>query len=58
MAEQITGRDAVLAALLAGDPIEMVLVDREKATSEIRNLCHELDIILEEGSTNDLWRMS
>ena len=58
MAEQITGRDAVLAALLAGEPIQMVLVDREKDTSDIRDTCEKLGILLEEGSTNDLWRMS
>ena len=58
MAEQITGRDAVLAALLAGEPIQMVLVDREKDTSDIRETCEKLGILLEEGSTNDLWRMS
>jgi len=36
----------------------MVLVDREKDTAEIRSLCEQLNIPLEEGSTNDLWRMS
>jgi len=58
MAGQITGREAVLAALLSGDAIEMVLVDREKDTAEIRTLCQQNNIPLEEGSTNDLWRMS
>ncbi len=58
MAGQVTGREAVLAALLSGDAIEMVLVDREKDTVEIRSLCEQLKIPLEEGSTNDLWRMS
>ncbi|MBT59975.1 MAG: hypothetical protein CMA63_00300 [Euryarchaeota archaeon] len=58
MAGQITGRDAVLAALNNGERIEMVLVDREKDTAEIRRLCQEQHIPLEEGSTNDLWRMS
>ena len=58
MAGQITGREAVLAALLSGEAIEMVLVDREKDTAEIRSLCEQLNIPLEEGSTNDLWRMS
>ena len=58
MAGQITGREAVLAALLSGDAIEMVLVDREKDTAEIRSLCEQHNIPLEEGSTNDLWRMS
>jgi tRNA G18 (ribose-2'-O)-methylase SpoU len=58
MAGQITGRDAVLAALRSEEAIEMVLVDREKDTVEIRSLCEQLNIPLEEGSTNDLWRMS
>jgi TrmH family RNA methyltransferase len=58
MAGQITGGEAVLAALLSGEAIEMVLVDREKDTTEIRNLCEQHNIPLEEGSTNDLWRMS
>ena len=58
MAGQITGGEAVLAALLSGEAIEMVLVDREKDTTEIRNLCEQRNIPLEEGSTNDLWRMS
>ena len=48
----------MLAALLSGDAIQMVLVDREKETSEIREVCQRLGIPLEEGSTNDLWRMS
>ncbi|MBT5595160.1 MAG: hypothetical protein HOH79_04770 [Euryarchaeota archaeon] len=58
MAGQITGREAVLAALLSEQAIEMVLVDREKDTTEIRKLCEQHNIPLEEGSTNDLWRMS
>ena len=58
MAGQITGADAVLAALHAQEDLKMVLVDREKNTTEIRQLCHEQNIPLEEGSTNDLWRMS
>jgi tRNA G18 (ribose-2'-O)-methylase SpoU len=58
MAGQITGGEAVLAALLSGEAIEMVLVDREKDTTEIRSLCEQRNIPLEEGSTNDLWRMS
>ena len=48
----------MLAALLSGEAIEMVLVDREKDTTEIRSLCEQRNIPLEEGSTNDLWRMS
>ena len=58
MAGQITGAEAVISALKAGEPITMVLVDREKDTSEIRSVCDERNIPVEEGSTNDLWRMS
>ena len=58
MAGQITGAEAVLRALRDGEPIDRVLVDRERDTAEIRRMCAELGIPLEEGSTNDLWRMS
>ena len=58
MAGQITGAEAVLQALIDGTAIDRVLVDREKDTQKIRELCIERDIPLEEGSTNDLWRMS
>ena len=58
MAGQITGAEAVLAALKSGEDIDMVLVDREKDTEVIRELCQKRNITLEEGSTNDLWRMS
>lgn len=58
MAGQITGREAVMDALSSGLAVEMVLVDREKDTAEIRRLCLERNIPVEEGSTNDLWRMS
>ena len=58
MAGQITGAEAVLQALNDGVAIDRVLVDREKNTEEIRKLCQERQIPLEEGSTNDLWRMS
>ena len=58
MAGQITGADAVYQALMKGQPIDRVLVDRDKDTSSIRELCEQNDIPLEEGSTNDLWRMS
>ena len=58
MAGQITGAEAVLRALRDGESIDRVLVDRERDTTEIRRMCAELDIPLEEGSTNDLWRMS
>ena len=58
MAGQITGAEAVLAALESGDEIEMVLVDRDRDTGAIREMCQQRGIPLEEGSTNDLWRMS
>ena len=58
MAGQITGADAVLQALNDNEPITMVLVDREKDTTLIRTICESKGIRLEEGSTNDLWRMS
>lgn len=58
MAGQITGAEAVLQALIDGVAIDRVLVDREKDTSQIRKLCLASSIPLEEGSTNDLWRMS
>lgn len=58
MAGQITGVEAVLNALNDDEPITMVLVDREKDTTEIRAMCESKGIRLEEGSTNDLWRMS
>ena len=58
MAGQITGSEAVLQALNDDEPITMVLVDREKDTTAIRAMCESKGIRLEEGSTNDLWRMS
>ena len=58
MAGQITGAPAVLEALRQGVDIALVLVDRDKDTDEIRALCQQRGIPLEEGSTNDLWRMS
>ncbi len=58
MAGQITGAEAVLAALESESEIDMVLVDREKDTDAIREACKNRQIPLEEGSTNDLWRMS
>ena len=58
MAGQITGAEAVLQALNDDEPITMVLVDREKDTTAIRAMCESKGIRLEEGSTNDLWRMS
>lgn len=58
MAGQITGAEAVLDALESESEIDMVLVDREKDTDAIREACKKRQIPLEEGSTNDLWRMS
>lgn len=58
MAGQITGLDAVMEALESGVPIDRVLVDRDHDTSALRALCETAGIPLEEGSTNDLWRMS
>jgi TrmH family RNA methyltransferase len=58
MAGQITGLDAVMEALEQGVAIDRVLVDRDHDTAALRALCEAADIPLEEGSTNDLWRMS
>ena len=58
MAGQITGLAAVMEALKAGVAIDRVLVDRDHDTSDLRALCEAANIPLEEGSTNDLWRMS
>lgn len=58
MAGQITGKETVLEALLKGEDIKLVLVDREADCEDIINLCKQKNIIVEEGSTNDLWRMS
>lgn len=58
MAGQITGLAAVMEALQAGVAIDRVLVDRDHDTSDLRALCEAANIPLEEGSTNDLWRMS
>ena len=58
MAGQVTGADAVLSALQQGQDLDMVLVDRDKDTTLIRELCQQNGIPLQEGSTNDLWRMS
>ena len=38
--------------------IRLVLVDREMDTESLRQECERQGIPLEEGSTNDLWRMS
>lgn len=58
MAGQITGLGAVMEALQMGVAIDRVLVDRDHDTSALRALCEAAGIPLEEGSTNDLWRMS
>lgn len=58
MAGQITGAQAVLSAIREGVDVKLVLVDREANCYEIRNECKSRGIIIEEGSTNDLWRMS
>ena len=58
MAGQITGLDTVMEALRSGVAIDRVLVDRAHDTTELRALCEVAGIPLEEGSTNDLWRMS
>ncbi len=58
MAGQITGLKAVMEALENGAAINRVLVDRDHDTSALRALCEAAGIPLEEGSTNDLWRMS
>jgi tRNA G18 (ribose-2'-O)-methylase SpoU len=58
MAGQITGLDAVMEALEQGVAIDRVLVDREHDTAALRALCEAAEVPLEEGSTNDLWRMS
>jgi len=58
MAGQITGLEAVMKALEKGVEVDRVLVDRDHDTSALRDLCLRLAVPLEEGSTNDLWRMS
>ena len=58
MAGQITGLAAVMEALEAGQAIHRVLVDRAHDTTELRILCEAAGVPVEEGSTNDLWRMS
>ena len=58
MAGQITGLEAVMDALANGIAVDRVLVDRDHDTSELRDLCLAANVPLEEGSANDLWRMS
>ena len=49
MAHQVQGSETILS---------MLLVDREMDTESLRQECERQGIPLEEGSTNDLWRMS
>jgi 23S rRNA (guanosine2251-2'-O)-methyltransferase len=58
MAGQITGLEAVMEALEQGVAIDRVLVDREHDTTALRSLCQAASIPVEEGSANDVWRMS
>ena len=58
MAHQIQGSEKIVETLQGEHSIELVLVDRERDTERLREVCLEQSIPLEEGSTNDLWRMS
>ena len=58
MAHQIQGSQKILDTLKGEHCIELVLVDREMNTELLREECMKQGILLEEGSTNDLWRMS
>ena len=58
MAHQVQGSETILSMLLTDHEIRLVLVDREMDTEELREECERQSIPLEEGSTNDLWRMS
>ena len=58
MAGQITGLEAVMEALEQGVAIDRVLVDRDHDTTALRSLCQAANIPVEEGSANDVWRMS
>ncbi|MEC7411214.1 MAG: RNA methyltransferase, partial [Candidatus Thermoplasmatota archaeon] len=58
MAGQITGLDAVMEALENGVILDRVLVDRDHDTTALRALCEAAKVPVEEGSANDLWRMS
>ena len=58
MAHQVQGSETILSMLLTDHEIRLVLVDREMNTEELRHECERQGIPLEEGSTNDLWRMS
>jgi tRNA G18 (ribose-2'-O)-methylase SpoU len=58
MAHQVQGSESILSMLTGEHEIQLVLVDRQKDTELLRNECEKQNIPLEEGSTNDLWRMS
>ena len=58
MAHQVQGSETILSMLLTDHEIQLVLVDREMDTEKLRKECERQNIPLEEGSTNDLWRMS
>ena len=58
MAHQVQGSETILSMLQTDHEIRLVLVDREMNTEELRYECERQGIPLEEGSTNDLWRMS
>ena len=58
MAHQVQGSESILSMLGGEHEIQLVLVDREKDTEMLRQECQKQNIPLEEGSTNDLWRMS
>ncbi|MGB1522937.1 MAG: hypothetical protein ACPG9D_07465, partial [Candidatus Poseidoniaceae archaeon] len=58
MAHQVQGSETILSMLQTEHDIRLVLVDREMDTEALRQECERQGIPLEEGSTNDLWRMS
>ena len=58
MANQVQGSETILSMLQTDHDIRLVLVDREMDTESLRQECERQGIPLEEGSTNDLWRMS
>ena len=58
MAHQVQGSDTILSMLETEHDIRLVLVDREMDTEALRQECERQGIPLQEGSTNDLWRMS
>ena len=58
MANQVQGSETILSMLQTDHDIRLVLVDREMDTEALRQECERQSIPLEEGSTNDLWRMS